>query len=253
MFHLLLWTPQTTVWHLYTSTLGLVNVTFLVADDDLTAEDFLIGLPILQHLQIDSKTLIWQKSDLLDDIDCSGVRDIPTRKSGGHFSRLMLARLKNFDSDKTVNTDDNDIIDATFPKVNYFEIRNKPDPFLDSTLLDQSTPTSTSQSSRLSNRWYLSLLTTASLMKNFRSYVASSTTTLTSSARRSAVFHLPTLCQSRLINNETPSPSVSAFATNLRLNVPSWRKQSRHWLPTVWSMSILPLLDLRPHSWSPKS
>lgn len=41
------WTPPRTVLPLYTGTLALVNETFLVANDDLAAEDLLIGLPVL--------------------------------------------------------------------------------------------------------------------------------------------------------------------------------------------------------------
>ena len=47
-----------TVLHLSAGQLALINVSFLIADDDLTCEDLLIGLPVLRHLQVDTKTLL---------------------------------------------------------------------------------------------------------------------------------------------------------------------------------------------------
>lgn len=38
--------------------MALSIVLFLVADDDLSGEDLFIGLPILEHLRIDSNTLL---------------------------------------------------------------------------------------------------------------------------------------------------------------------------------------------------
>lgn len=63
------WKPPRKVLKLYTGTIALVNLTFLVDDDGLTAEDRLIGLPVLQHLGINSSTLLEQKQDFLDGID----------------------------------------------------------------------------------------------------------------------------------------------------------------------------------------
>lgn len=52
------WTPPPTVLRSAAGPLALVNVTFLVADANLAAEDLLIGLPVLRHLGVDSKALL---------------------------------------------------------------------------------------------------------------------------------------------------------------------------------------------------
>lgn len=38
--------------------MALINLTFLVADDETACEDILIGLPVLRHLSIYSSTLV---------------------------------------------------------------------------------------------------------------------------------------------------------------------------------------------------
>lgn len=117
--------------------LALVNVTFLVADADLSAEDLLIGLPVLQHLGVDSKTLLEERRDLLDGADCSSVRSLSPNSSGGLVSRLMTARLHgllNSDLETSLPPDQN--LDAPRPHVDYYQVREEPDPFPDSSLMD---------------------------------------------------------------------------------------------------------------------
>ena len=128
------WTPPRIIFQLFTGTLALVNVTFLVADDELASEDLLIGLPILRHLGIDSKTLLEQKRDLLDGIDCSSVRQYQCATHGGKISRLMLARINRVSNDEIEQQKDD--FDKPATNVNYFITRNEPDPFPDSSLLD---------------------------------------------------------------------------------------------------------------------
>ena len=50
-----IWTAPRTVLQLCTGSLALVDFKYLVADDDLACEPILIGLPVLQHLQVDTK------------------------------------------------------------------------------------------------------------------------------------------------------------------------------------------------------
>lgn len=47
-----------TVLHLNYGCLALKKIRFLVSDDHVIFEDFFIGLPVLQHLRIDTNTLI---------------------------------------------------------------------------------------------------------------------------------------------------------------------------------------------------
>lgn len=65
----------------------------LVADDCLAAEYLLIGLPVLKHLGIDTKTLLEQKRNLLDGIYCSSVCDLPSASKDGSASRHVTTRI----------------------------------------------------------------------------------------------------------------------------------------------------------------
>lgn len=127
------WTPPRTVLLLSAGPLALVNVTFLVADADLSVEDLLIGLPVLQHLGVDTKTLLEERRDLLDGSDCSSIGAANTGTPGGQVSRLMIARLNRVPNSH-VSTD-NPSVD-TRPRVNYFKVKEEEDPFPDSSLMD---------------------------------------------------------------------------------------------------------------------
>lgn len=108
-------------------------MTFLVADANLAVEDLLIGLPVLQHLDIDTKTLLEQKRDVLDGFDCSSIRNTPSGTRGGQVSRLMIARLNrvsNSDAEPSLTSK------ADRPHVDYYQVREEPDPFPDKSLLD---------------------------------------------------------------------------------------------------------------------
>lgn len=49
--------------------LALLNVEYLVADADFAAEDLFLGLPVLQNLVVDTKTLLEERGGLLDGSD----------------------------------------------------------------------------------------------------------------------------------------------------------------------------------------
>lgn len=66
-------------------------MSFLVLDDTLVTEDIIIGLPVLQHLGIDSRTLFERNSDALDGTSCSTVAHRSVLKSCGTFGRLMVS------------------------------------------------------------------------------------------------------------------------------------------------------------------
>lgn len=86
------WTPPCVVLKLISGPLALVNVTFLVVDADLFAEGLSIGLPVLQHLGVNTKTLLEQRRDALDGSDCSSVSKAISGENGGYVRRLMVAR-----------------------------------------------------------------------------------------------------------------------------------------------------------------
>lgn len=59
-------TAPRAVLRLAAASLVSANVSFLIADADLAVEDLLIDLPVLQHLGINTKTLLGERRDLLD-------------------------------------------------------------------------------------------------------------------------------------------------------------------------------------------
>lgn len=127
------WTVPRTVLNLPSGKLAVLNVSFLVADDDLACENALIGHPVLEHMKVDTKTLLDENRERLDGIDCGSVGNPTRATTGGYVSRLMGARY-NGEIDKPASCQPT--IDASRPKVNYFESRNEEDPFPDPALLD---------------------------------------------------------------------------------------------------------------------
>lgn len=118
-----------TVLHLSSGRLALKNIRYLVPDDDnaMVCEDVLIGLPVLKHLRVDTKTLLEDNIKNLDGTDCS-LTDHPKMQMG-KLGRLMTARLnRQYDGESPPT--------ATRPKVNYVTARTEEHPFPDPSLLD---------------------------------------------------------------------------------------------------------------------
>lgn len=80
------WTPPRTVPNLAAGSLALVGVTFLVLDADFAVKNLLVGLPVLQHLGIDTKTLLEQRRDVIDGANCSTIRSALLSSGGGEAS-----------------------------------------------------------------------------------------------------------------------------------------------------------------------
>lgn len=116
-----IWTVPRTVLHLSSGQLALLNLSYLVADDDLASESLLIGRPILAHLQVDTRTLLEQNRAVLNGADCSSIGNPTAPTRGGFVSRIMLARI-------------NRIVDH--PRANYYMAQTEEDPFPDPSLLD---------------------------------------------------------------------------------------------------------------------
>lgn len=68
----------------------MVNIAFLVADVDLALDGLLTRLPVLQHLDILTNSLLAQKRDVLDGVDCSTTI---TASNEDQASRLVIAEL----------------------------------------------------------------------------------------------------------------------------------------------------------------
>lgn len=74
-----LWLVPRVILHLASGQLALCNVSFSNADDGLACEDLLIVLPLLQHLCINSKTLLKNNCSELDGTNCADVRNTTTK------------------------------------------------------------------------------------------------------------------------------------------------------------------------------
>ena len=109
----------------------------MVADDDLACEDLLIGLPLLQHLGIDSRTMLENNRATLDGTDFS---DVETMMHNTSIGRLMLARIQGVrGTQPKTNIDDvhNKPTHAPDrPRVNYNSIRMDDNPFPNPNLID---------------------------------------------------------------------------------------------------------------------
>ncbi len=73
---------------------GFMNISFLVVDDELEAESILIGHPVLQHISIDTKTLLDENRGSHDGTDCSLFGNPTIPKKGGFVSRIIVACLE---------------------------------------------------------------------------------------------------------------------------------------------------------------
>lgn len=125
------WTVPSTILHLFAGQLALKNIRYLVADDALTCKDLLIGLPVLRHLRIDTRTLLENNIANLDGTNCSLADSRSTTK--GNLGRLMTAML-NRQVDRNVSKSSN--APPNRPRVHYNSARNEEEPFPDPSLLD---------------------------------------------------------------------------------------------------------------------
>lgn len=100
--------PQTstaprTVLKLSIVALALLSIEHLVTDPDIAVGDLLIYLPVLRHLSVDTKTLLEDLSDPLEEASSSGVT---TNDCHVRVEQLMISRL-NHSSTEHSNHDEN--------------------------------------------------------------------------------------------------------------------------------------------------
>lgn len=108
--------------------LAVVNVPYLVADEDLTSDDLLVGRSVFHHLRIDPRTLLEEERSILDGTDCSHVANPTVSSTSGTISRLMVARL-NLISKMTDRS-------ASRPRVICQQARSEEDQFPEPSFLD---------------------------------------------------------------------------------------------------------------------
>lgn len=120
------------VFQLTAGPLAMVTVTFLVADGDFAAEQVLDRFPVLQQFDVDSRTLLEKKRDLLNGINCTSVRISILVRQGGYVSGLMVSDRNNF-----ISFGGMDKYDWGNPcRVNYYNFWQEGDTFFDPSALD---------------------------------------------------------------------------------------------------------------------
>lgn len=116
---------------------ALLNFEYLLSECDLAEEDLCLGLPVLQRLDADTKTLLEEHRDRLDGSDFASISTLSNLKRAGHVSRIMIARLRNV-ADRSAehgdvrgqNSGDGSEYLATKEKsANYFSSCEEGDPF----------------------------------------------------------------------------------------------------------------------------
>lgn len=105
------WNVPRTILGLSSGILALQHISFFVADDELVANEIIIGRTVLSHLGIDTVSLLVQNRKRLDEIDCSSVGNSTRNHGCGMVSSLIFSRT-NIMASKSDQT-----------SVNYFESR----------------------------------------------------------------------------------------------------------------------------------
>lgn len=126
-------TPPRTVLRLAAGPLALGNMTVLVADADLAAENVFIGLSVFQHLGVDTKTLFEERRDLLDCANCFAIKAASAGIRGVQVSRLMITRVHRVSNDFV---EDNHCKDYSRARINYYNVNEEADPFPGASLLN---------------------------------------------------------------------------------------------------------------------
>lgn len=91
------WKTSCTVLRLATAPLKLTNASFFVTFDDLVVEELLIGFPFLRCLDIQTKSLLKERRNLLDGFDCLPVF-AQYRSHGAKASPLLNSHLNRLPS-----------------------------------------------------------------------------------------------------------------------------------------------------------
>lgn len=127
------WTEPRTIIHLATGQLALSNITFLIADEELARKDLLIGFPVLQYLQVNTRTLFERNHSQLDDADCTEVYNPTLDERSGTVSPMMICRLNRLQNDvHSLSSHE----EKSRSLVHYAKLRTERNPFPDTSLLD---------------------------------------------------------------------------------------------------------------------
>lgn len=113
------------ILQLFAKRMVLLNVPFLIADDETAFKDLLIGFPVLRHLGANSRTLLEQKWTKLDGTDRANVERPSESTVFGRLGGLMIARMTK---------DDRPVLPKFNPQrplTNHYKVQTEEDPFPD--------------------------------------------------------------------------------------------------------------------------
>lgn len=128
------WTVPRLVLQLSSGRMALLNITSLVADDHLACEDLLVVLPVLQHLGIDTRTLLERNWNTLSGTDCSDNKSTHDARNCGSLERLIVDKKENEDAEAT---DHHKVVpDPSQICAGYDAQRVEIDPFPDPSMID---------------------------------------------------------------------------------------------------------------------
>lgn len=118
--------------------LDLRNVTFLVADTELACDDLFIGIKVLLHICIDSRTFLERKKSMLDGTVCNNIEHPSVLEFRGCLGRLMITlfeRVQGEDPMKNMERSSSMPHHTGCPRSNYFLNNLYTDPFPDENLM----------------------------------------------------------------------------------------------------------------------
>lgn len=72
-----------------------LNIAFLVADEDTACQSLIVDFPALQHLVVDSRTLLKQTWSPRYGVDCSITDPQAAGKNAEHLDRHLVAQMQH--------------------------------------------------------------------------------------------------------------------------------------------------------------
>lgn len=109
--------------------MALLNVKFLVADEETAFQYLFVGLPVLRHPVIDSRTLLEHNWSTIKSTDCSSAGNTSHEGPSGHVGCLSISRLQGRIREHDTKHD------PQRPRSNYFANQQDTEPFPDTFLI----------------------------------------------------------------------------------------------------------------------
>lgn len=109
--------------------IALTNVTLLFADDETACKDFLLDLPVLRTLGIDSRTLLENNCSTLNVTDCYNVVNKYRKRPSGNIGRFLISLLQGLGREHEIKHD------KQTPRPNCFANQQDTEPFPDPLLI----------------------------------------------------------------------------------------------------------------------